>query len=208
MTGCTEVHDRYVTLDGLRFHYREWGDPAAPALVLLHGGWEQASTWDPVAAALAERYRVLALDQRGHGESDRAEDYAVSRMADDIEAFADALRLGCHALCGYSMGGVVALMYAGQRPEAVTRLAMIDHGPDVAERLRPRLEASGKTYAPPPPTDPALTLPEPVLSTLPPAAAQWAAVRRIACPTLLVHAERSDRFGRETAEQMAAAIGD
>jgi pimeloyl-ACP methyl ester carboxylesterase len=90
----------------------------------------------------------------------------------------------------------------------VRRLALIDHGPDVAERLRSRLAASDRTYAPPPPTDLALTLPEPVLSTLPSAAEQWAMVERIACPTLLVHAAQSDRFGADTAAHMARLLPD
>ena len=63
------VRDETVILDGLRFHYRDWGDPAAPPVVLLHAYLQHARTWDTVAKGLADRVRVLALDQRGFGES-------------------------------------------------------------------------------------------------------------------------------------------
>ena len=60
------VRDKTINLDdGLRFHYRDWGDPAAPPVVLLHAYLQHARTWDTVARALADRFRVLALDQRG-----------------------------------------------------------------------------------------------------------------------------------------------
>ena len=59
------VRDETVTLDGLRFHYRDWGDPDAPPVVLLHAYLQHARTWDTVARGLADRFRVLALDHRG-----------------------------------------------------------------------------------------------------------------------------------------------
>ena len=61
--------DHTTSLSGLTFHYREAGDPAAPPLNLLHALGTSAQDWDEVALALAERYHVFALDQRGHGES-------------------------------------------------------------------------------------------------------------------------------------------
>src|SRR6266540_2094635 len=66
--------DRTITLHGQRFHYVEWGQAAAPPVVLLHGITGHARTWDDEAHLLAERYRVLVLDQRGHGDSDPAPD--------------------------------------------------------------------------------------------------------------------------------------
>ena len=86
-----EPREREISLGGLRFRYLEWGDSGSPALVLLHGFGTHARSWDHVAGAMADRFRVLALDQRGHGNSDRAPDgdYTVKAMAGDVEAFAE-----------------------------------------------------------------------------------------------------------------------
>ena len=64
-----EPHDRLVMLQGLRFHYREWGRPDAPPLVLLHGFGAHARLWDTFARAVAGDCHIFALDQRGHGET-------------------------------------------------------------------------------------------------------------------------------------------
>src|SRR5437879_5906922 len=113
--------DRAVVLQGQRFHYTEWGAATAPALVLLHGVTGHARTWDDEARALASRYRVLALDQRGHGDSGPAPDgdYTVAAMARDLTAFADALGLARMAIVGLSMGGRVAIAFAGEAPSRV-----------------------------------------------------------------------------------------
>ena len=87
--------DRTLVLNGQRFHYTEWGAATAPPLLMLHGVTGHARTWDEEAAALAARYRVLALDQRGHGDSDPSPnaDYTVATMSADVVAFVDALGL-------------------------------------------------------------------------------------------------------------------
>src|SRR2546426_9867446 len=79
-------HDRSLVLHGQRFHFLDWGAPPAPAVVLLHGITGHARAWDDEARALAARYRVLALDARGHGDSDPAPDgdYTVATMAGDL----------------------------------------------------------------------------------------------------------------------------
>src|SRR4030095_15151307 len=102
--------DRTAVLRGQRFHYTERGDAAAPPLVMLHGVTGHARTWDEEASALASRYRVLALDQRGHGDSEPARDadYTVATMADDLTAFADALGLAPVAIVGVALCGVSA----------------------------------------------------------------------------------------------------
>lgn len=89
--------------DGWQFHYREWGSPAADPLVLLHGFSEQARSYDTLAADLADRFRVLALDQRGHGETDWTDNYRWQTFVDDIGQFVEALGLGPTTLVGHSM---------------------------------------------------------------------------------------------------------
>jgi esterase len=128
-------YDRTIDLCGRRFHYTEWGAPTSPALVMLHGVTGHARTWDDEAAALATRYRVLALDQRGHGDSEPATDcdYTVAAMSADLDAFADALDLASVSIVGLSMGGRVAIAFAGQAPGRVDRLVIVDIGPDISE---------------------------------------------------------------------------
>jgi len=127
--------DRTIVLHGRRFHYTEWGALTAPALIMLHGVTGHARTWDEEAAALASRYRVLALDQRGHGDSDPAPyaDYTVAAMSADLTAFADSLRITRASIVGLSMGGRVAIAFAGQAPQRVERLVVVDIGPDISE---------------------------------------------------------------------------
>jgi len=135
--------DRTVILQGQRFHYAEWGEAAAPALIMLHGVTGHARTWDEEAGAFASRYRVLALDQRGHGDSDPPSDgdYTVTAMAGDLTAFADALGLARVAIVGLSMGGRVAIAFAGQHQSRMDRLVVVDIGPDISAVGRLRIGA-------------------------------------------------------------------
>ena len=129
-----EPREREIRLGGLRFHYLEWGDSGASPLVLLHGFGSHARSWDHVALALTDRFRVLALDQRGHGDSDRARDgdYTVKSMVGDLEAFADALCPGRFSLVGLSMGGRISIAYTASHLRRVARLALVDIGPEIA----------------------------------------------------------------------------
>ena len=133
--------DRTITLHGRRYHYTEWGDATAPPLVMLHGITGHARTWDDEARLLAARYRVLALDQRGHGDSDPPPDtdYSDAALLSDLEAFEQALGLGRLTLVALSLGGRVAINYAGRHPAAVERLVVVDIGPEIAPVGRARV---------------------------------------------------------------------
>ncbi len=123
------VQDHVAQLRGLRFHYREWPNPGAQALVALHGFTGHARTWDSFAVAMQHKYRVLAFDQRGHGESDWADDYSVDASVADVHAFVNALGLKQFVLLGLSMGGRNAFTYASVHPQEVERLVIVDIGP-------------------------------------------------------------------------------
>ncbi len=125
--------DRTVRVNGLGLHYVEWGRPDGPAIVLLHGITGHARVWDTLATRLEDRYRVLALDQRGHGDSDAPEDadYRISTMAADLEGFAKALELSRFDLLGHSMGGRIAIAYAAEHVARLRRLVLVDVGPDI-----------------------------------------------------------------------------
>jgi pimeloyl-ACP methyl ester carboxylesterase len=122
---------RNVEIGGLKFHYTDWAG-AGPPLVMLHGLTGHARTWDHTAAALSERYRVLALDQRGHGDSDWAPQYGLAPMAGDFLGFLDALELAEVTLMGLSMGGLVSFVFAAAHPDRVTRMVIMDIGPEIA----------------------------------------------------------------------------
>src|SRR6266704_3655422 len=80
--------DHYVTVNGLRLHYTEWSSDKSDVILLLHGLNVQLHTWDPIAVGLSKHYRVLALDLRGHGDSDWSRSgYNVTDFDNDIVAF-------------------------------------------------------------------------------------------------------------------------
>jgi pimeloyl-ACP methyl ester carboxylesterase len=116
-----------VGLAAGEFHYTEYGDPGGPPLVLLHGLTSDRSTWAGVAPELAAvGYRVLALDQRGHGASARTGTYSFEEMREDVSQFADALGLNRFILGGHSMGGTVAELFAERNPGRLAGLIVVD----------------------------------------------------------------------------------
>ena len=140
--------ERTAKVNGITLHYLDWGPADAPPVVLLHGITGHARVWDHLAARLVPGRRVLALDQRGHGDSDPApdDDYRVGTMADDVAAFVGSLRIDRFALLGHSMGGRIAIKYAGDQAARLERLVIIDIGPDInlagLERVRDMMAQS------------------------------------------------------------------
>jgi pimeloyl-ACP methyl ester carboxylesterase len=121
MTTAAQATSQTIELNGLRFHYLDWDNEGATPLVLLHGLSSASGTWRRVAEHFAPTYRVVALDQRGHGETEHAPagDYATDDFVRDIEAFADALGLDRFILCGQSMGGHNTIAFTARHPERV-----------------------------------------------------------------------------------------
>lgn len=111
----TEAYtERFTTpgLDGVMLHAAHRGEPGRPTVILLHGGGANLHWWDHVAPALAERYRVTALDFRGHGDSDYPEERATGAFDRDAEALVEHLGSPEVALVGHSLGARVALHHA------------------------------------------------------------------------------------------------
>ena len=148
MTSLPE--DRAVDLQGMRLHYRDWGGTGQP-LVLLHGLASTCHIWDLVAPILAQWYRVYALDQRGHGESDKpADGYDFATVAGDLHMFVQAMGLASPIIAGHSWGGDVALEYAVAYPEGPKGLCFVDGGTiEISSRPGMTLELAKEEMAPP-----------------------------------------------------------
>jgi pimeloyl-ACP methyl ester carboxylesterase len=135
---------REAVLNGLRLSFLDWDGPAAaPALVLLHGGGLTAHTWSLVCLQLRRRFRCLAPDLRGHGDSGWAPDrrYDLAEYAADLAALIEHLRLDRFVLVGHSLGGLTAMTYAAADPGRPTGLVLVDVGPEMSGPGRERMRA-------------------------------------------------------------------
>jgi pimeloyl-ACP methyl ester carboxylesterase len=142
ITFTAEVlpEDHYVEANGMRLHYLDWGNSDRPKMLLLHGGAQSAHSWDFFSLAMRDHFHIVALDQRGHGDSDWSDvgDYDTPFHVADIQAFTEAIGYDRFILVGLSMGGRNAYSFAAEHPEKVERLIVVDVGPDV--------KAEGRAY--------------------------------------------------------------
>jgi len=117
-------------------------------MLLLHGFGNEAHIWDDFAPVVAPYYRTVALDHRGHGQSDWAGEagYEMDAFVDDVEAVTEALGMERLVLVAHSLGGRVATLFSGRHPERVAGLVLVDIGPEVDPRgsLRIRQDAETK----------------------------------------------------------------
>src|SRR5882724_6900872 len=119
MPGPTSRH--YIS-QRLRLHYVDWGNPEAPPLLLVHGGRDHCRNWDWTAAAFRDRWRVIAPDLRGHGDSQWSTDgsYTMAGHIYDLAQLIHQQRLAPVTIVAHSLGGNIALRYAGIYPETVS----------------------------------------------------------------------------------------
>jgi len=150
--GCETARKRSVVVGGLRLSFLEWGIAGRPVLCFLHGGSAHAHWFDVVTPAFIDRFHVIALDQRGHGESQWTEPpaYATENFAADLLGFIDTLGWERVALIGHSMGGHNAMSFAAWHPDRVSALVIVDSRPtiptDRLDRLRRRGERTLRPY--------------------------------------------------------------
>jgi esterase len=132
------MHERFVTVNGLRLRVLEWGEPDRPTIFLLHGFSSTAVVWGNVADVLSERYHLVAFEHRGHGASewDTAGQYTIDDFVADVHEVSQQLGLAPFVLVGHSMGGSIAYSYAARYPKDVVRLVIEDAAPRPADDPR------------------------------------------------------------------------
>ncbi len=126
--------DKFAVANGLRLHYLDYGGADdSPWIVCLHGLSSNAHNFDALAPYLAPKYRVISIDVRGRGDSEWGPptQYLPQTYASDLAAMLDAIGIARANLIGTSMGGVIAMMFAGGWPERAERLVLNDIGPDI-----------------------------------------------------------------------------
>ena len=117
----------YISANGIRHHYLEWGDGSNPPLLMLHATGLCAWPWKPIARRLAEDYRVLAFDQRGHGDTDRSDKgYKFEYAGEDLAAIVDAMNLEAPRIIGHSSGGLAAIIASNILPGRFGRVALVE----------------------------------------------------------------------------------
>lgn len=118
-----------------KLHVLEWSREGVP-MVLLHGHGNEAHLFDDFVPSVSEHYRVLAVDQRGHGDSDWDAEgrYHPDDMADDLERILEHFEIDRFVLLGFSMGGRVSTVYAERHPERLAGLILVDIAPELDAR--------------------------------------------------------------------------
>jgi pimeloyl-ACP methyl ester carboxylesterase len=123
----------------VRLHYNIWGDPrdSKPPMMLIHGGQDHSRNWDFVADRLADRYTIYAPDLRGHGDSGWAIGgmYSIPEFTLDVAKLASMIE-GKLTVIGHSLGGAIALQYAGTMPDRIEKLVSVEGwGPPLQEHV-------------------------------------------------------------------------
>jgi len=123
---------RFITVNGLKLHYLDWGSAAAPPVVCVHGYTSSAEAFNALARHFQDRCRIITPDVRGHGASAWSPNaaYLYRDQVGDLAALVDQLELGRFTLIGTSMGGIIAMAYAADHQERLTGLVINDIGPE------------------------------------------------------------------------------
>ena len=145
--------DKYITVNGLRLHYLDWGNAGKPPLIMLHGIARVAHTFDHIAPKFTDQYHVIAIDMRGHGDSDwdPGAAYLVEDYVKDLEAVVAQLRLRNLTLWGNSTGGRVVQVFAGLHPDLMSKLIVEDVGPErprsIADNFARQVQEDAKGWS-------------------------------------------------------------
>jgi esterase len=124
----------HLVVGRMRLHYLDWGAKGRHPILFLHGGGLNAHTWDLVCLMMRARYHCLAMDQRGHGDSEwePTADYRFDAQVADVEGFIEKLKLERPLLVGHSMGGFAAMGYAIRHASSMAGLVLVDIAPEIS----------------------------------------------------------------------------
>lgn len=132
-----------IKLNDCLFHYTDQG--SGPPLLLLHGLGSSERDWEYQLPALTEHYRVLCLDSRGHGQTEKGgKGYSIALFAADCLAFIQALELDKPHIVGLSMGGMIAFQLATHSPQTPASLTIVNSAPEVIPRKPAEYWMAGK----------------------------------------------------------------
>jgi pimeloyl-ACP methyl ester carboxylesterase len=186
--ACETARNLTLEAGGLVLHALEWGERGRPPLLLLHGGGAHAHWFDRVAGAFAASHHVVALDQRGHGESAWASPpaYATEDFAADLAGVMDVLGWARMTLVGHSMGGHNAMAFAAWHPGRLDRLVIADSRPALPPERVQRMRDRGRR---PPRVHPTLEAAVAAFRLLP--------SETVAPPGLLAHLARAGYTARD-----------
>ena len=144
--------ERHWTQGEVSLCFRELG--RGPAVVMLHGTTATLGVWDPIAARIAQSARVIAVDQRGHGRSDKpTSGYTVTEFCDDLRTVIAELGCAPAVIVGHSLGARNAVVLAATHPDLVAGVVALDYTPyiepEVLDELEQRVRAGDRTFGSP-----------------------------------------------------------
>jgi len=136
------AQSRFIVRDDIKLHHLDWGNSGRHPIVLVHGSRLHAHVWNDFSRRFSDRYHIVALDQRGHGDSGWGppDDYQMENFYQDLRAVIEARGLSRFTLIGHSLGGRVSMLYAHRHPDVLERLVLVDITP-----RRPSVPAGGES---------------------------------------------------------------
>ena len=125
VTAASAGVDRFITVNGLRLHYLDWGSPDKQPFLMLHGIGRVAHSFDHIAPRFNQDYHVIAIDMRGHGDSAWSPDgdYTPHAFVYDFSQLIETLGYDEVSIVGHSLGGMITTLYTGLYPERVRRFS-------------------------------------------------------------------------------------
>jgi len=150
--AANEATSRYIERNGVKLHHLDWGNEGSHPIVLVHGIRLHAHVWNHFGRRFKDRFHVIALDQRGHGDSGwgPGEHYNPEENYQDLRHIVEQRGLKKFTLIGHSMGGRVSMLYASRHPETLERLVLVDITPGRPAGMSPNADMTRITETPPP----------------------------------------------------------
>src|SRR5688572_17884805 len=135
------AQSHYIVRDAIKLHHLDWGNHGRHPLVLVHGSRLHAHVWNHFSRRFSDRYHIIAVDLRGHGDSGWAAQhgYQMENFYQDLHAVVEARGLSRFTLIGHSLGGRVSMLYAHRHADLLERLVLVDITPG-----RPAVAAAGE----------------------------------------------------------------